>query len=130
MELYASSTKGFGGYHKGDWFYSSWSGNLELPYDKIYAMAFLVLHTPCDLCNRDIRTKHEIESMLNSIDQTASLDKDLAGIYQNLAYSSTQNGIRLLYWVDSEKLVWLYELVRCLDKIIKLVNFGPKFVSN
>ncbi|CAG2228931.1 unnamed protein product [Mytilus edulis] len=46
MELFtdASSTKGFGGYHKGEWFSSSWSGNLELPDEKKYSMAFLELY--------------------------------------------------------------------------------------
>ncbi|VDI45709.1 Hypothetical predicted protein [Mytilus galloprovincialis] len=42
--IYASSTKGFGGYHKGEWFSSSWSGNLELPDEKKYSMAFLELY--------------------------------------------------------------------------------------
>ncbi|CAG2256538.1 unnamed protein product [Mytilus edulis] len=38
MELFTDSspTKGFGGYHIEEWFYSSWSGNLELPDEKKY----------------------------------------------------------------------------------------------
>ena len=46
MELFtdASSTKGFGGYYKGDWFYSSWPTDLEFPDDKNFSMAFLELY--------------------------------------------------------------------------------------
>ncbi|CAC5415719.1 unnamed protein product [Mytilus coruscus] len=89
--------------------------DFKLRYEKTTLYDLPVIHTPCNLCNKDSSTKHEIESMLNSIDQTASLDKDLTGIYHYLVHSNTQDGIRLLYWMDSEKLVWLYELVRCLD---------------
>ncbi|CAG2217078.1 unnamed protein product [Mytilus edulis] len=45
MELFtdASSTKGFGGYFKGEWFYSSWPSNIAYP-DKTFSMAFLELY--------------------------------------------------------------------------------------
>ncbi|CAG2240942.1 unnamed protein product [Mytilus edulis] len=39
----ASSTKGFGGYFKGEWFYSSWPSNIAYP-DKTFSMAFLELY--------------------------------------------------------------------------------------
>ncbi|CAG2215586.1 unnamed protein product [Mytilus edulis] len=78
-------------------FHSTTTMDFKLRYDKITLYDLPDIHTPCDLCNGYISTKHEIGSMLNSIDQTASLDKDLAGIYHNLAHSSTQDGIRLLY---------------------------------
>ena len=74
-----------------------------------------VTHLPCEWCSRDHNTKQEIEKMLSSIDLTCKLDQDLACIYHNLTHTSTEDGIRSLYWTDSEKLVWLYELVRCLD---------------
>ncbi|XP_076076009.1 uncharacterized protein LOC143046833 [Mytilus galloprovincialis] len=45
MELFtdAASTKGFGGYFKGEWFYSSWPSNIAYP-DKTFSMAFLELY--------------------------------------------------------------------------------------
>ena len=46
MQLFtdASSTKGFGGYFQGRWFYSAWPQELELPSEKQFSMAFLELY--------------------------------------------------------------------------------------
>lgn len=89
--------------------------DFKLKYEKETLIDLAVTHIPCEWCNRDSSIKKEVEKMLSSLDLTIKIDHDLAWMYHMIVHMTTTQARSLLLWADSEKLVWLYELTRCID---------------
>jgi len=91
----------------------------KLKYKKEELFKFRVNHLPCAMCQRD-KTEREIEKMLMTIDRNSDFDWDLANLFHGLTHNMI--GKQFLYFTQSEKLVWLYELARDINKGVPVLG--------